>query len=502
MANPNFNLKKNQNLLLFVFVGVVVFLYFLFFLNKGITLYDEGYIVESSYLTFLGKIPYKDFYFQYTPLTAWLGALTFSFFGVGILQLRWLSLLYSLLTVLAGFAIANKIAGNKIAFLTALALTAWGFPHANFLWPSSLATLFLFLTLFAFLNFYQTKSIVYAGLTGLFVALTLLTKQNLGAILFVTSGVFVLLFNFQKDFKGKVWTFFPVFVLVLFSGFLILIYKNSHFLGFSEFFYRSGLIAKGGTLLTWYPGINLPALSSGQFVKWFVKTFLYYSPVIFTVYSLFTFIKYRRAKILNLSIFTIASAFFFTMIWPTADLAHFTFAVPSLIILFLVGTQLEDKILRRSSVLLLLFFIFIGFYKIFFMSYYTFETPYLKLEHSVSVRGEKIIVDEKHFVIIDTLNKEKDTIFKNKAVFVYSYAPMVYFILDKIPPTPELYTVEGLLSKDAIANVTSDLDKNKVDFVLLESWRESHSDITKFIRENYRNTENIWDFEVLGRQSN
>lgn len=471
-------------------------------MNKGITLYDEGYIVESSYLTFLGKIPYKDFYFQYTPLTAWLGALTFSFFGVGILQLRWLSLLYSLLTVLTGFAISNKIAGKKIALLTGLALTAWGFPHANFLWPSSFATLFLFLTLFAFLNFYQTKKIVYASLMGLFVAFALLTKQNLGAILFISSTIFVFLLNFQEGFRGKIWTYFLTLSMVLFFGFILLIQNNGHFLGFEEFFYRSSLIAKGGALLTWYPSVSLPPLSVGQFVKWFVKTFLYYSPLVFIGYNLFTFIKYQRVKFLNLSIFVITAVFFLTMIWPTADLAHFTFAVPALIILFLTGIQLNDKVLRVSSIFLLVLFTFIGFYKTFFMSYYTFETPYLKLSRTVSVRGENIIVDEKHFIILDSLNKQKDTYFDNKSVFVYSYAPMIYFVLDKIPPIPELYTVEGLLSKSATDNVVSALDKNKTEVVLFETWRDGHSNISKYIRDNYKNTKSIWDFEVLNRQNN
>ena len=136
------------------------------------------------------------------------------------------------------------------------------------------------------------------------------------------------------------------------------------------------------------------------------------------------------------------------------------------------------------------------------MSYYTFETPYLKLNNRVTIRGEEIIVDDKSFAILDTLNKEKDTIFKDKSVFVYSYAPMIYFILDKTPPTTELYTVESLLSKKVQNTVVSDLDKYKVDVVILESWREANSDITKYIRSNYQSVGSIWDFEVLSHKIN
>lgn len=185
------------------------------------------------------------------------------------------------------------------------------------------------------------------------------------------------------------------------------------------------------------------------------------------------------------------------MIWPTADLAHFTFGVPALIISFLTGTLSQNNFLKTFSKICILFFIAIGFYKTFFMNYYTFETPYLKLKNTVSIRGEKLIVDEKHFVILDALDKQKDIYFKNKSVFVYSYAPMIYFILDKNPVTPELYIVESLLSEKAIKTVVSDLEKIKPDVIFFESWRESNSEITKYIKEGYQETENIWDFKIF-----
>ncbi len=488
MADLKSKLKKPQKYLPFVFGGIVVFAYFAFFLNRGITLYDEGYITESSYLTFLGKIPYKDFYFQYTPLTAWLGAAIFKIFGVGILQLRWLALLVSLATVLLGYLIADKIGGKKIAILAAIAVTAWGFPHANFLWPSSLATLFLFLTIFCLIN----KKYSLAGIS---VALTLLAKQNLGLILLVATGIFVL-------FRGKIRPFLLNLALIPAFAFLILISTNPNLSGFTEFFYRSSLIAKGEALTTWYPALTLPPQGVGQIIKWIVKTFLYYSPLVFIFYNLIALFKDKKRNIPNLVIFTISTLFFFTMIWPTTDLAHFTFAVPALIISFVIGTRSKDKILKIFSILCISGFLVIGFYKTLFMSYYTFETPYLKLNNRVTIRGEEIIVDDKSFAILDTLNKEKDTIFKDKSVFVYSYAPMIYFILDKTPPTTELYTVESLLSKKVQNTVVSDLDKYKVDVVILESWREANSDITKYIRSNYQSVGSIWDFEVLSHKIN
>ena len=133
------------------------------------------------------------------------------------------------------------------------------------------------------------------------------------------------------------------------------------------------------------------------------------------------------------------------------------------------------------------------------MSYYTFETPYLKLRDVIYIKEEKIVVDQKYKVIVETLNKEKNGLFRNKKIFVYSYAPMIYFILEKDPPVYDLYTVENLLSDTSISKTINSLEQAKVDVILLESWRESNSEITRYIRKNFKKTGEIWDFEVLER---
>jgi 4-amino-4-deoxy-L-arabinose transferase-like glycosyltransferase len=120
-------------LLIIVFISLV---YFSFLVNRGITFYDEGYIAEASYLVYLGKIPYKEFFFQYTPLSIWLGAIWFKLFGVGILKLRWLALLISVATISTSYLITEKFLGKVGGFFASLAIMFWKFilfyPHAVF----------------------------------------------------------------------------------------------------------------------------------------------------------------------------------------------------------------------------------------------------------------------------------------------------------------------------------------------------------------------------------
>ncbi|OGM18204.1 hypothetical protein A2V61_01385 [Candidatus Woesebacteria bacterium RBG_19FT_COMBO_47_8] len=491
--------SKYSNFIIYLLIVLLSLAYFSFFLNKGLTLYDEGYIVESSYLTYLGKIPYKDFYFQYTPLTAWVGTIVFKIFGVGILKLRWLALVISLATVLLGYEITKELAGKKNALLIALALIAWGFPHANFLWPSSLSLLFLLVTTLCFIRYSETKNLRYFSLAGIAVWGNILTKQNLGTVSLVTSIVFILLICRGRLVKGFLHFLIP-FIAIAGVSLSIILLSNPDFTGIKELFFRSLMAARGQTLYSPYPMLSKLPSNLGEIFKWVIKTYLYLTPIFFiTILGLSLFIK-RSIKPLLVGIFISSVFHFLLVVWPTADLAHFTFGVPCVLLVFMVATLVYKGPIRKFALLSIFLFILIGFYKTLFMSYYTFETPYLRLRDPVTIRGETIIVDEKYKTIVDFLNDNKDGLFVNRSIFVYSYAPMVYFILDKEPPTRELYTVENLLSKEALVKVVEDLGQAKTDLVLLETWREKDSDITRLIRQNYRKIETVWDFEILARK--
>lgn len=471
-------------------------MYYSLFVNKGLTLYDEGYIVESSYLAYQGKVPYQDFYFQYTPLSVWLGALIFKIFGVGILKLRWFALIVSVTTVILGYVISKELAGRKNAILISLGLIAWGFPHANFLWPSSLSLLFLFAVLFCFIRYDKTKNLRYISLAGIAVWGNILTKQNLGMVSLATSIVFLILVCKGRIVKGLLHFLAPLAVIAGIS--LSVIYlSNPDFSGIKELFYRSLMAVKGQVLYSPYPLLTLLPGGPGEILKWIVKTYLYLTPIfVITVLGIKLFIK-RDIKPLLVGVFISSVFHFLVLVWPTADLAHFTFGAPTILLVFIIAALVYKGLIRKFALLSVLLFTLIGFYKTFFMSYYTFETPYLKLGNQVTIRGEKIIVDEKYKTIIGFLEENKDGLFANKSVFVHSYAPMIYFILDKEPPTRELYTVENLLSKEALHDVVESLAITKTNIILLETWRVKDSEITRFITDNYKKVETVWDFEIL-----
>jgi hypothetical protein len=257
------------------------------------------------------------------------------------------------------------------------------------------------------------------------------------------------------------------------------------------------LRAAGGKILSSnLPSVNFWLNDMAGNLKSIAKFLLYYSPLFLTLGVLLLWAKKIKLNPAQVIVLLLSFTFFLTMVWPTIDLAHFTFGVPALVLAFTSVSKTSNKMVQRISSAYLLFFLLIGVYKTFFMSYYTFETPYLNLHKSVLIRNEKISVDDKHETVVNALNEYKNGIFKNKSVFVYSYAPMVYFILDKVPPVHDLYTQEGLISENSLQADVKSLGLSPPDFILIEKWRWVDSEITRFIKANYRPIASIWDFEV------
>ncbi len=473
-------------------IGVLAFIYFSFFVNRGLTLYDEGYIVESSYLIYSGKLPYRDFFFQYTPLTAYLGAIWFKLFGTGILKLRWLALLFSVATVILGYLISRRFANESTSLLVAATLVAWGFPHANFLWPSSVSLFLLFLILYFLIKFSESQKSLYLFLSVITVGLSLLTKQNLGLANFVGASAFVVFLWLKNKKKFNFWRFYLGMFLILLASVLFI---NE----LRELFLRSFTVLKGETML--YPYTLISKLEPGfkGLAKWAGKTFVYIYPLCIYLMSAILAIRFKVSNSLWYVLFFLTSLHFFTVVWPTADLVHLSFALPVVPLMIVAYSRQNNSFWKKFVWGSLIIFLAIGFYKTLFMRYYSFETPYRLQQIPVEIRGERIYVDQKHAVIVNDLIKAKNELFKDEPVFVHSYAPMIYFILDKYPPVDELYTVDWLLNTEDQREVVATIKDQELEWVLLESWREkdSQSLITKFITDDFRKVEEIWDFEVF-----
>ncbi len=482
-------------LLIIVFISLV---YFSFLVNRGIIFYDEGYIAEASYLVYLGKIPYKEFFFQYTPLSAWLGAIWFKLFGVGILKLRWLALLISVATVSLSYLISEKFLGRLGGFFASLTIMFWTFPHANFLWPSSLSLFFFTLTLFLLLRFYETKNKSYIFWAGASAGLNLLSKQNLGLASLAAFGILSFL-TFKKVEKPKILYFYYGAFLVILIGALIISFQNPTFVGISKFISRSVSAGIGETHFWPYPFFSKPNPGFYGIARWAGKMLLYNLAPASLVIGIFLLMKGKLENILLKTTFIFTIVHYWAVSWPTADLAHVGFGVPAIIMLFSSWKKIKIKGMRVFSIFSIIFLLGIGLYKANFMRYYTFEAPFRFQKNPITIREERILVDENHAFLSNSLLKAKEELFGDESVFIHPYAPMIYFILDKEPPVTELYTVDWILNEDSQREVINELKENNVNWVIIEIWRElgSKSQITQYIAENFSSVRKIGGLDVL-----
>lgn len=482
-----------------IFLSAV--LYFSWFVNRGMTLYDEGYILEANYLVYLGKVPFRDFFFQYPPLIVWLGAFWFKLFGPGIINLRWLGLIFAAITVVVAYLIGRKLENRLWGLILAIAFLAWGFPQTNFLWPSSLSLLFNILAFYLILLFAEKGKAGYLFLGGSAVGLSLLSRQNMGlAALF--AGVFwTFSLWLSRNKKFRLLTFYIGLALPLGIAAGALLSQDALGLALQNIYSLSVKAATQGIVSSVYPLVPSLSFSLAGFAKFFVKFLIYAFPLILFVISAFSLLRGKKTNPFWFGAVCFSVFHFLLTIWPTSDLVHASFALPMVFILLASYPKIGPRGLKIALFITLLTFSIIGFYKSWYLPYYTFETPYRGQTKQVELRGEKVYVDDKYYEIISKTLRIKKDLIKDELFFVYPFAPALYFFTDSVPPTYYLHTTPGFLSEEEQKRVIKNLEDKKVDWVLIEEWRDTAggSILSDYLDKNFREVDRIWDIIVRKR---
>src|SRR5258708_3856541 len=121
---------KRQVFLLDALLILVAFIYYSFFVNKGLVIYDEGYYVHFAERLEHGEIPYKDLALQYTPGYFYLLAFLYKVFGFQILVGRYLSLIFCLLILSSTFVLLQlyRLRSLRFHLLVGFTIISLGYP--------------------------------------------------------------------------------------------------------------------------------------------------------------------------------------------------------------------------------------------------------------------------------------------------------------------------------------------------------------------------------------
>ncbi|MCO5142384.1 MAG: hypothetical protein M9962_04755 [Oligoflexia bacterium] len=174
---------------------------------------DEGYTLDAAQRILKGEVPHRDFFFLWTPGTAYLHAFL-DWLGFGWLQSRWVAALVAALTSSILFSHFSKLDIGRSRFFFYFLLLFWNFSLWGFPYSSWYAVFFVALS-FYFIN----KNFL---LMGALLGFSFWFKQNVGILsfLFVVGGLFLKdrksLFRFIFAFIATV--LIPFFILCIFYG--------------------------------------------------------------------------------------------------------------------------------------------------------------------------------------------------------------------------------------------------------------------------------------------
>jgi len=459
----------------------IAFLYYSFFINKGLILFDEGYFVHSAERILNGEVPYKDFSLQYGPAYFYLLALFFKMFGSTIIVERFYAVAICLSILVTTFLILNKLRATScpVVLLSFLCVVAYGYPLiniSNIMWANVLTAL---LCVFVYLHWYLTNGrlqFVYLSIIGVLLALALSLKQNIGIASFVTLN-FLILFSKKR----------PVLYAIRDTAILNGICALLTFGWVYYFFLRdniSGLFAVveyskkfASSIAFTIPPITYITQPFGIF-----KLLPYYVPIVFALFLLsYLFKKNKDWKKFGFAFMAVTG--FAITIFPQSDLLHvYPFLGSIMVAILLFGYTHK---LRIYVIIFIIINILIGFYLTFFTKSYRYEPKYSQLNTQLPFPRTKGLLVEKqgavNLIAVSGYIKAHTT--QNDYILAYPYAPMLYFIFERRNPTKDAIYYQSTWHFYDDKIILNDMKQKNVKYIIVVAAYKYDTDISRFIQK-------------------
>ncbi len=478
--------KIKRHIALEITLLLGAFFYYLFFVNKGIILFDEGYFVHAAERIFQGEQPYKDFALQYTPFYFYILAFFYKIFGPSILVGRFLSLFICILIIYFTFLILNKlkVTSYRIIFLSFLGIVAFGYPLLNvptIVWSVVLVSQMLVLANIYWLEVDNWKNYILLFIIGFLLALSLSLRQNLGLV-FILIWNFLIFFEKSNPLAQRIKNLLVINItwLVFTFCWMYYLFFRDNMVGLIEFINFS---KKFVTQIAFsYPPLSFILKPFGIF-----KLLPYYLPLIFLLFIIrYLFDKNKDWKIISLCLTTLTG--FITQIYPQSDLLHaYPFLGPILASIIVFFLTKKVKLINRGELIItfvICLMIGIGFYLTLFREYYRYNPPYrfqntpLNLSRAKGILIEKITAKDL-ISLSDFINRHTS---KNDYIFSYPYYPMIYFILERRNPSKDLIYEIRLWHQYDDQIILNEIKQKRVRYIVTSYGYVFDSDVSLFIQ--------------------
>ncbi len=460
---------------------LLAFIYYLFFVNKGLVFFDEGYFAHSAERIFNNQVPYKDFSLAYGPTYFYILAFLYEIFGPSILVGRFLSLFIGISIIISTFLILNKLKINsyKITLLTFLSLVSFGYPLINIpnvVWVNVLLALLLILTYVFWLSNNKYR---FLFIMGILLALSISFKQNMGlALVLLYTPLLVLAKGEPLIQKAKNLVIMHGTWIILTLSWIYYFFLMNNLQGLFDFINYGRRFAMNTAFS--YPPLTYLLQPLG-----FFKLLPYYLPIMLALILLILlFRKYRNWSILAFSLTAIVG--FSVSVYPQSDLLH-TYPFLGMILVSFLLLPFKSK-LRYLVTAIVLITIFTGFYLSIFMKSYRYENYYYQYDTFLNLpRTQGILVTKytaenvkKISQFINTYTSKKDYI------FAYPYSPMLYFILERNNPSKDAMYFLRIWHFYDDKVIISEIKNKKVKYIIVDGAYRFDTDLSKFIEKQKR----------------
>lgn len=194
----------------------------------GLVFYDDGVLLYGAERVLAGDIPYKDFWFIYTPGNIYLLALIFKIFGPSIMVERILNTLICFFIVVVTFLMARKIIKNTVALIITIFLATFCVWFNGLYANQNIPILLSLISGFYFLNYIKSYQKLYLIIAGLFIGITTVFRQDIGLYTFIAVSIALMAFEYQKSKAslssiGGIINSFKIWFIVLGSTLIIII---------------------------------------------------------------------------------------------------------------------------------------------------------------------------------------------------------------------------------------------------------------------------------------
>ncbi len=166
-------------------------------LNRGWVPHDDGMLAQTGERVLNGQLPHRDFDDVYTGGLSYLNAAAFKIFGLNLMSLRIMLLIFFAMWVPAVYFCASRFTSPLAAGLVTLLSVAWSVPNYPAGMPSWYCLFFATFGVAALLEYLDTRAIRWLFVAGLCGGLSCLIKSP--GIYFVAAALLFFVYGEQEQ---------------------------------------------------------------------------------------------------------------------------------------------------------------------------------------------------------------------------------------------------------------------------------------------------------------